>query len=302
MPSLQIQPETQTLTELAAHLRIQYEFGVDEALSSVSGDFLNPAESFDFAAFRNTQAKRDSAKMPASSASAPTRQAAIAPAATTQPAPTNKLAKPTYTGSIAQAISTARQLADEADSLEALEKAVMGFEGCALKSTASNTVFARGNPASGVMLIGEAPGAEEDRQGIPFCGPSGKLLERMLHFIGLEADHGFYITNSIFWRPPGNRQPTPEEINICKPLLEKHIALVAPKVIILLGGTATKSLLDAKEGITRLRGKKIKYKNTYISQEIPCFALFHPSYLLRQATAKRQSWQDLLAIQAVLSG
>ncbi|MFM9889476.1 MAG: uracil-DNA glycosylase [Rickettsiales bacterium] len=202
--------------------------------------------------------------------------------------------------SLATAIAEARALADAASDLAALEAAVRGFNGCALKKTATNTVFAQGVASSRVMFIGEAPGADEDRAGVPFCGPSGQLLDKMLGFIGLKRTENFYITNTLFWRPPGNRQPTAEELDICKPFVEKHIALVNPKLLVLVGGTATKAVLNEDRGITRLRGQKFTYKNDYLAHEIPVRVIYHPSYLLRQPLAKKQTWSDLLAIRDAL--
>ena len=203
--------------------------------------------------------------------------------------------------SIAQAVADARALADAANDLATLEAAVRNFTGCALKKTATNTVFAEGVATSRLMFIGEAPGAEEDRAGVPFCGPSGQLLNRMLRFIGLDRATNFYITNTLFWRPPGNRQPTEEELAICRPFVEKHIALVDPKIIVLVGGTATKSVLNEMRGITRLRGQIFSYSNAYLSQPVPVHVIYHPSYLLRQPLAKKQCWADLLALKTALA-
>jgi len=203
--------------------------------------------------------------------------------------------------SLAAAVALAQKLAQEAPTLAALKKAVETFDGCALKATASNTVFADGNPDSDIMIIGEAPGAEEDRQGIPFCGQSGQLLDAMLATIGLNRKENCYITNTLFWRPPGNRTPNPEELAICKPFVERHIALFNPKLLILCGSTAVKGVLDSTDAITRLRGKSLNYQNDSLEQKIPVRVLFHPSYLLRQPLSKRMAWADLLGIQQVIS-
>ncbi len=193
------------------------------------------------------------------------------------------------------AMAEARKLADEAATLEALEAAVRGFEGCALKKTATKTVFSDGNKAAKLMLIGEAPGAQEDAQGIPFCGPSGALLDKMFAAIGYDRTK-FYITNTLFWRPPGNRTPSPEEIAICKPFVERHVALIDPALIVLVGGTAIKSVLGM-EGITRMRGKSYTYRTPYSEKEYPVSVIYHPSYLLRAPVHKRVTWQDLLVIK-----
>lgn len=229
----------------------------------------------------------------------PAPSPAVSPRATAAPA-ANRTISPTLAAAPAEAIAKAREMANAASSLEALRAAIEAFDGCALKKTATQTVFADGNPDSGVMLIGEAPGAEEDKQGIPFCGASGKLLDKMFESIQLPRS-AFYITNSIFWRPPGNRTPSPEEIAICRPFVEKHIALIKPRVLVLIGASATKALLNTDVGITRLRGKSYSYKNDYLDAPITSFVTFHPSFLLRQSAAKRLAWHDLLAIEAFLA-
>ena len=212
--------------------------------------------------------------------------------------PLPKAAAPaTPPSSIAESVAEARRLADAATDLAALEAAVRGFSGCALKKTATNTVFAQGVATSRLMFIGEAPGAEEDRNGVPFCGPSGKLLDTMLGFIGLNRAESFYITNTLFWRPPGNRQPSTEELEICRPFVEKHIALVDPKILVLVGGTATSAILKDTRGITRLRGQVFSYTNQYMTHAVPVHVLYHPSYLLRQPLAKKQAWADLLKLK-----
>jgi uracil-DNA glycosylase family 4 len=195
------------------------------------------------------------------------------------------------------AIAQARQLADAATTLAELEEAVRAFDGCALKKTARNTVFADGTPGSAFMLVGEAPGADEDAQGIPFCGVSGQLLDTMLSHIGLTRTKNFYITNTLFWRPPGNRTPSTEELEICLPFVEKHIALIQPKVLILVGGTAAKALLGETRGITRLRGQHFSYNNQYLKDNIHTQVIFHPSYLLRQPLQKKTAWHDLLNLR-----
>lgn len=191
----------------------------------------------------------------------------------------------------------ARELADKANNLEELRKAVDSFDGLSIKKTATNTVFGEGNPESKIMFIGEAPGENEDLEGRPFCGLSGQLLDKMLKFIGLERAKNFYITNTLFWRPPGNRKPTPEEIAICKPFVEKHIALINPKVIVCVGGTATYGLLDSKDSISQLRKVLSKYNNKYLQNEIPCFAIYHPSFLLRSPSQKKNAWADMIKIK-----
>ena len=194
-------------------------------------------------------------------------------------------------------IELARFLADSATDLAELKELVMNFDGCGLKKFATKTVFADGNPHSNIMLIGEAPGSNEDIEGIPFCGESGKLLDNILSSINISRKHNAYISNTIFWRPPANRQPTTEEIDICRPFVEKHIALVNPKLIILVGGVAATSLLGANSGISKIKQVYYPYTNRYLTQPIQTTAIFHPAYLLRQPLQKKVMWYDLLKIE-----
>jgi len=192
-----------------------------------------------------------------------------------------------------------RQEVAACQTLAELQQVMTNFNGCDLKKGATHLVFADGNPQASLMLIGEAPGAEEDKQGLPFVGLSGQLLDRMLATIGLDR-RSLYIANIIPWRPPGNRQPTATEIAMCLPFVEKHIALVAPQLLVFLGGVAAKTLLQTTEGIVRLRGRWQSYTNSYLSQPIPALATFHPAYLLRSPAQKAMVWQDLLQVQKQL--
>ncbi|NKB44827.1 MAG: uracil-DNA glycosylase [Alphaproteobacteria bacterium] len=189
--------------------------------------------------------------------------------------------------------------AGAATNLDELRAAVEAFDGCSLKSTAKSTVFADGNPDGRLMVIGEAPGGDEDRQGLPFVGVSGKLLDLMLESIGFTRDTA-YITNVIPWRPPGNRKPTPEEVALCVPFLERHVALVQPEVILMVGGLSAKTLLNRTEGITRLRGRWEAVATPDLDTPIPAIATFHPAYLLRSPQQKRLVWRDLLAVKEKL--
>ncbi len=197
-------------------------------------------------------------------------------------------------------ISLARLLADKADNIAELKESLLNFNGCELKKLATNTVFGDGNPVAKIMLIGEAPGSNEDLKGIPFCGESGNLLDNMLRAIGISRKDNAYIINTVFWRPPANRQPTLKEVDICRPFVEKHIALVNPKLIILVGSTAATSLLGKNAGITKIRQEYYFYTNKYLSAPIQTTAIFHPAYLLRQPSQKRTSWYDLLKIKDYL--
>lgn len=199
----------------------------------------------------------------------------------------------------APAATGARPLA-AAVSLAELERAVRAFEGCALKRTATNTVFADGVAGAELMVIGEAPGADEDRLGRPFVGRSGQLLDRMLAAIGYERRRNAYITNVLFWRPPGNRKPTNEEIAACLPFVWRHIALLRPRAVMLCGGTATGALLGRADGIMRLRGRWFSLEGEGIDHPIPAIATYHPSFLLRSPARKGEAWRDLLALQSKL--
>ncbi|WP_421997273.1 uracil-DNA glycosylase family protein [Reyranella sp.] len=198
-----------------------------------------------------------------------------------------------------QLVEDARALARGCDTVEALEAAVRAFEGCALKRTAKNTVFADGVAGAPVMIVGEAPGGDEDRLGKPFVGVSGQLMDRMFAAIGMSRERDLYITNILFWRPPGNRTPTLAEQAICLAFTRRHIELARPKVLVLAGGTAAKSVLDTTEGIMRLRGK---WATLALDDgtTVPALPTFHPAYLLRTPASKRQSWSDLLSLDRKL--
>ncbi len=193
----------------------------------------------------------------------------------------------------------AREAAGRAATLEALEATLNAFDGCSLKATAKSLCFYRGSPQARLMIIGEAPGSDEDRAGKPFVGRSGQLLDKMLAAIGLgEAD--VHITNTVYWRPPGNRTPTPQETLVCRPFLDRQIALVEPSVILTLGGPATAAILGQSEGILKVRGK---WREVVAGEaKIRVMPSLHPAYLLRTPAAKRQAWRDLLAIKAALTG
>lgn len=217
--------------------------------------------------------------------------AAPAPSAPAMAAPPMTAPPTTHAGA-----ADAHRIAAGAETLEALRAALAAFEGCALKQTATKLVFADGNPDSGLMLIGEAPGADEDRMGLPFVGVSGRLLDRMLAAIGRDRT-GAYITNILPWRPPGNRQPTPAEMALCLPFVQRHIELVRPRIIVLIGGTSAKTLLGTAEGIMRLRGRWFDYRSPGLERPVPALATFHPAYLLRAPAQKREAWRDFLALK-----
>ncbi|WP_297103851.1 uracil-DNA glycosylase [uncultured Devosia sp.] len=226
------------------------------------------------------------AQKPPAASTMPPRAAPAAPAAVPQ-APLPLGGDP----------SEARQLAASAQSLEALRDVLERYDGCGLKFRATQLVFADGNPEAKIMLIGEAPGAEEDRQGKPFVGRSGQLLDRMLAAIGLDRTQ-VYIVNTVPWRPPGNRTPTPEEMELCLPFLNRQVELVAPQLVMTLGGPAMQTVFKTTNGIIKMRGK---WQDVSIgTHTVPALPTLHPAYLLRNPPAKQQAWRDLLSFRARL--
>ena len=199
--------------------------------------------------------------------------------------------------------TSAAELAAGATSLAGLREAMAQFDGSPLRETAMNLVFADGVAESGLMLIGEAPGADEDRLGRPFVGVSGQLLDRMLASVGLSRERDFYITNILPFRPPGNRTPTDAEIALFLPFVLRHVELAAPRLVVLLGGTAAKALLRSREGITRLRGRwHAVTPRDGDAPSLPALATLHPAYLLRNPAAKKDAWHDLLLLRRRLDG
>jgi len=196
------------------------------------------------------------------------------------------------------AIMASREKARSAATLDELRETLANFDGCGLKATAKNMCFARGDPEAQIMFIGEAPGRDEDLQGLPFVGRAGRLLDHMLASIGLSEDSA-YITNIVYWRPPGNRTPTPQESQVCRPFLERQIELVDPKIVVFLGGAAAKQMLNTTQGIMRLRGTWRTYSSG--TRDYKAIATLHPAYLLRTPVAKRHAWRDLIAIKLALA-
>jgi DNA polymerase len=193
----------------------------------------------------------------------------------------------------------AREAAKSAKTLEELRESLSRFEGCALKNTAKNLVFADGNPEARVMFVGEAPGADEDREGLPFVGRSGKLLDRMMAAIGLDRTSA-YIANIVPWRPPGNRTPTPQESAICLPFIRRQIELADPDILICLGKPSMQTLLGINDGIKASRGRWREYDTG--KRSIKAMATFHPAYLLRTPAEKKFVWRDMLALKKALAG
>ena len=198
-----------------------------------------------------------------------------------------------------QAAESARELAARCRTLDELKEALANFEGCPLRYTAKNLVFADGNPNARIMLIGEAPGRDEDLQGLPFVGRAGQLLDKMLAAIGLDRT-AVYIVNTLPWRPPGNRTPTPAEHAVCMPFVERHVELVNPDILVLLGGVSAKQMLRTDTGIMRLRGKWATVKVG--ERDVPALPTLHPAYLLRQPAQKQLAWRDLLSLRARIQG
>jgi DNA polymerase len=234
-------------------------------------------------------------------AEAPRTQPAPAPAARRpppRPAASGEASTAVAPPAPEAAVMAARAAAKNAASLADLRAILDGFEGCALRGTARQLVFADGNPQARVMFVGEAPGREEDLEGLPFVGRSGQLLDRMLAAIGLDRS-STYIANVIPWRPPGNRTPTPQETSICLPFTRRQVELADPDVLVCLGSPAAQALLEAKEGIMKTRGRWFSYHTG--TREIRAIATFHPAYLLRQPLQKRLAWRDFLAVKQALS-
>ena len=198
-------------------------------------------------------------------------------------------------------VEEAKIAAAACDSVEALKAAIVAFEGSPLKSASENTVVYDGTPGASLMVIGEGPGAEEDRQGLPFVGPSGWLLDSMLASIGIDRSEVF-ISNTVFWRPPGNRNPTTTEMATCLPFVERLVELVGPEILVTLGGAAAKSLLAQNKSVGRLRGHWFTYSTPRLPRPVPATAMYHPAYLLRTPAQKRAAWRDLLGIRKRLCG
>lgn len=261
---------------MRAMLLWQLEAGIDEAVGESGWDRFKAAEERPRESPSAARATPQRAQHPATPRVAPDRAAT--------PAPSNVDFR-------------------AINSLESLRDALSGINGGAPQRFATNTVFGDGKAGAGVMFIGEAPGAEEDRQGVPFIGPSGKLLDRMLAAIGL-AREDVYIANTLYWRPPGNRTPTPEERLACQPALMRQIELVGPRVIVPLGGPAAQTLSGQTTGITRMRGRWFDFETRAGEGgglSAPALATFHPAFLLRQPAQKKQVWADLRAIKQRLA-
>ncbi len=269
------------MSDLRELLHFYAEAGVDTPLEDVPVN-----------RFSQIEAKRVATPpaAPAQRAPAPQQQPERPQPSQPAPSPLTKASVPDDAK-----IAMARQLASGAATLDELREQLGAFDGCNLKFTAKNLVFADGNPNASIMFVGEAPGREEDLEGVPFIGRSGQLLDRMFTAIGLDRT-SVYIANTIPWRPPGNRTPTPLETEICRPFFERQIELANPKLLVALGGPAAKALTNAAEGILRLRGNW-KTHVTASGIEIPVMPTLHPAYLLRNAAQKRFAWRDFVSVK-----
>jgi len=274
---------------LADILAFHLEAGVDIALGE------EPVDRFAESAVEKS-APRPRAQAPQSAEARPVApRPAAPPAARAEPQAPSLITPDLVTPD--QAATEAREAAATAPTLEALNALLERFEGCSLKHTATRLVFADGNPQARLMLVGEAPGRDEDIEGKPFVGRSGKLLDRMLAAIGIDRTSA-YIANVVPWRPPGNRTPTPQETAICLPFIRRQIELANPDILVCMGGPSAQTLLGIKDGITKARGRWLDYDTG--TRVIPALATFHPAYLLRTPLGKRMAWRDMLAIQQKL--
>lgn len=276
--------------DLAAVLHFYDEAGVDCALNELPNDLFKESLETKSRSQAATQARQE----PSAGANDAQHSASPQAAGSVQtPVVQRPATVPDET-----AVESARQAANAARTIDALRETLAGFNECNLRFGAKSTVFADGNPNADIMFIGEAPGRDEDRQGLPFVGRAGQLLDRMLQAIGLDRSSS-YITNIIPWRPPGNRTPTPLEIELCRPFVEQHVRLVNPKIVVLMGNVPTKTLLETNRGILSIRGTWSTYRSNS-DTDIPALPTLHPAYLLRNPVQKRLSWLDFLNVHARL--
>ncbi len=267
------------------------EMGVDGALDVSATDWLARDEAVPGQTFSVQNAERPALKTVVAPSAAPSRSPA---SSETQETPRRFPTAPPDAATV-----SARQAARTAATLDELRAVLEHFDGCALKATAKSLCFYRGQANARLMIVGEAPGREEDLAGKPFVGRAGQLLDKMLAAIGVGEDD-VHITNVVYWRPPGNRTPTPQEVQICRPFLERQIELVAPDVLMTVGGPAASALLGIEGGIMRARGRWRELE--VAGRTVPAMPTLHPAYLLRTPIAKRQAWRDLLAVQERLLG
>ena len=280
---------TLTQAEIIDMLRQHVQAGCTDVLAEAPVDQFAAAPQIDTPQSAPPQGAPPQTAPPQSKAptASPTASPIAKPVTTTAPAMGDD-----------EAIAAATALAEKADTLAALKDAMQGFDGCALKTTAKNLVFSDGIADAKIMIIGEAPGQDEDRQGKPFVGNAGQMLDQMLAAIGLSRAENVNISYIVPWRPPGNRTPTLDEIAICKPFITRHIELVQPDILLLVGNISNKTLLDTSTGITKLRGQWHDYAlGDKTAQALP---MLHPAYVLRRPETKKDVWADLCALKKVL--
>ncbi|WP_082558113.1 uracil-DNA glycosylase [Methylobacterium sp. Leaf361] len=291
---------TDAQADLIAYLDFHVEAGADAALDEQPHDRFNEADTPAPTLRAPRRAPPRAAEQPVS----PVANTLVPPPGSAPPSTAAPTAAPRTFGRAAsaqpdEAASDARARARQAKSLDELERILADFDACPLRFTAKNLVFADGNPEARVMFLGEAPGADEDRIGKPFMGRSGQLLDKMMKAVGLDRTSA-YIGNIVPWRPPGNRNPTPQEVAVCRPFVERQIELVDPDIIVCLGAPATQTLTGTKDGILRTRGRLFPYKLP--NREVKLLATLHPAFLLRQPVQKRLAWRDFRSLRALLDG
>ncbi|MEG9527423.1 MAG: uracil-DNA glycosylase [Hyphomicrobiales bacterium] len=286
---------TDTQADLIAYLDFHVEAGADAALDEQPHDRFGEADT----PAPTLRAPRRTAPRAAEPPAGAVANTLVPPPGSPPPAAAPRTFGRAASAQPDEAASDARARARQAKTLDELERILADFDACPLRFTAKNLVFADGNPEARVMFLGEAPGADEDRIGKPFMGRSGQLLDKMMKAIGLDRSSA-YIGNIVPWRPPGNRNPTPQEVAVCRPFVERQIELVDPDIIVCLGAPATQTLTGTKDGILRTRGRLFPYKLP--SREAKVLATLHPAFLLRQPVQKRLAWRDFRALRALLDG
>lgn len=286
---------TDAQADLIAYLDFHVEAGADAALDEQPHDRFNEADT----PAPTLRPSRRTAARAAEQPVSPVANTLVPPPGSAPPAAAPRTFGRAASAQPDEAASDARARARQAKSLDELERILADFDACPLRFTAKNLVFADGNPEARVMFLGEAPGADEDRIGKPFMGRSGQLLDKMMKAIGLDRTSA-YIGNIVPWRPPGNRNPTPQEVAVCRPFVERQIELVDPDIIVCLGAPATQTLTGSKDGILRTRGRLFPYKLP--SREVKLLATLHPAFLLRQPVQKRLAWRDFRSLRALLDG
>jgi uracil-DNA glycosylase len=286
---------TDAQADLIAYLDFHVEAGADSALDEHPHDRFTEAD----APAPTLRAPRRVAPRAAEQPVSAVANTLVPPPGTNPPAAVARTFGRAASAQPDEAASDARARARQAKSLDELERILADFDACPLRFTAKNLVFADGNPEARVMFLGEAPGADEDRIGKPFMGRSGQLLDKMMKAVGLDRTSA-YIGNIVPWRPPGNRNPTPQEVAVCRPFVERQIELVDPDIIVCLGAPATQTLTGTKDGILRTRGRLFPYKLP--NREVKLLATLHPAFLLRQPVQKRLAWRDFRSLRALLDG